>query len=134
MQEFQDQIFSQQKKLQEEKALARHKEKQNKQEIELEEKVDESKLNNKSSKLRNRKSGASSSENEDSIGPQGKEVYVSVDDLKEIKKNGKRVWFTGLEISNLSVAVKYVITDTKKHKRAWLIGFFTVFLVVTFVR
>ncbi len=41
-------------------------------------------------------------------------------------------WITSVELANLTVAVKYVITDTKRHKRDWVIGFVTVFLVVLF--
>ncbi len=46
----------------------------------------------------------------------------------------KKPLITGLEFQNFQLAVRYVISDTGKHKKAFLIGFFTVFLVVFFIR
>lgn len=59
---------------------------------------------------------------------QAKEAWLPLSS----KKSAKRAWITSLEISNLSVALKYVVTDTKRHKRDWVIGLTTVFLVVLF--
>jgi len=52
--------------------------------------------------------------------------------LQKKKNNSTPALITALEVGNLTLAAKYVLTDTKKHKSAWIIGFFTVFIVVFF--
>lgn len=119
MKELENQVFQLQRQLEAEKARAREEAKKKSEEG-----------------LRKRKN---SQEDEDSVGIRGKEIRVplSANYLDKFPRNPpkqkKNSSCFGFELSNFIVAVKYVITDTKRHKRAWWIGFFTVFLVVAFV-
>jgi len=63
--------------------------------------------------------------------PMSREAWAAAPSLPPSKSLGLRLW-EGLRLASLVVAVKYVFSDSKKNRRAWFIGFFTVFLVVTF--
>jgi len=65
-----------------------------------------------------------------------KSTNLEIDNKRtsEIQFRRRNYIWLSLQWANVVLAGKYVSNDTIKHKRAWIIGFFTVCLVVLFVR
>eukprot|EP01114_Cavostelium_apophysatum_P002845 TRINITY_DN1253_c0_g3_i1.p1 TRINITY_DN1253_c0_g3~~TRINITY_DN1253_c0_g3_i1.p1 ORF type:complete len:1241 (+),score=361.47 TRINITY_DN1253_c0_g3_i1:25-3723(+) len=90
--------------------------------------------NSSKSKLNSSMETSSRKEDEDDDLNLPKEYNIDVTSLHQVREHfkNKPMQISWFDFTNTKLAVKYVVTDSKRHRRAWMIGFFTVFLVVVF--